>query len=382
MTTRNASLFVGGGQLIVEGAHLGDDGSLACSSFAGVHLELVSGSEQGVAGGFGEPPGVLAAAAGDAAGGRFADLDEGVEEPAMDVEGVGHDEGVGEDEADHVPVGHVAVHGHDLDGGPLGAAVETGEGPDGRAVPAGGDVDDHASFGVGEDGGEHERLAHGAFVDGQAPPESPPSGRGGSSSGPAHGQAEVVVGDTQVPGHRGGGPAPGQIGEEGQRPLRGAAPADALEAFVEGPLRTGVVGADEPAHAHRQGDHQRADHVDDVPPPRPVGVDRRMGTARAQRRRVPPGDMDQWSFPGPVNRAEHVHVPAPQAQVDTVGHGPRLLCLDSRKNRSLGAGAIQVVDPLHLKRTPLQPLFTERAESAFDQRVWYAPRDSNPEPAD
>src|SRR5207302_5342893 len=38
-----------------------------------------------------------------------------------------------------------------------------------------------------------------------------------------------------------------------------------------------------------------------------------------------------------------------------------------RKNRSLGAGAAQVVDPPPLKRTPLQPLFTERAETASDQ---------------
>ncbi len=94
----------------------------------------------------------------------------------MDVKGVGHDEGVGEHQADHVPVGDVAVHGHHLDLGPLGAAVEAGEGPDGGAVPAGGHVNYDASFGVGENRGEHERFAHGALVDGQ-PPTQPPSSR-------------------------------------------------------------------------------------------------------------------------------------------------------------------------------------------------------------
>ncbi len=63
-----------------------------------------------------------------------------------------------------------SLHGNTgVDLGALGAAVEGGEGPDGGAVPAGRDVDDHAPFRVGEDGGEHERLAHGALVDGQAP---------------------------------------------------------------------------------------------------------------------------------------------------------------------------------------------------------------------
>jgi thiolase-like protein len=43
-------------------------------------------------------------------------------------------------------------------------------------------VDDDTSFGVGEDGGEHERLAHGAFVDGQPPAQSSPSRRRRPSS--------------------------------------------------------------------------------------------------------------------------------------------------------------------------------------------------------
>ena len=42
--------------------------------------------------------------------------------------------------------------------------------------------------------------------------------------------------------------------------------------------------------------------------------------------------------------------------------------LDSWKNRSLGAGAAQVGDALHPKRTPLQPLFTERAKTSPDLR--------------
>ena len=279
--------------------------------------------------------------AGDAPCGGLADLGEGVEESAMHVEGVGDDEGVGEHQADHVPVGDVAIHGHDLDLGSLGAAVEAGEGPDGGAVPPRSDVDDDASFRVGEDRGEHERLAHGALVDGQSPAEAPSSRGGGPGSGPPDGEAQVVARDAEVPGHGSGGPAPGQVGEEGQGPLRRAAPADALEALVEGPLRAGLVGAHEPAHAHRQGDHQRADHVDDVPPARPVGVDRRMGTTRTQRRRMTAGHMNHRPFPSPVDRAEHVHVPAPQAQVDTVGHGPWLLCSIPRRTEAWEPGPLR-----------------------------------------
>ena len=118
-----------------------------------------------------------------------------------------------------MPVGVVAVHRHDLDAGSFGAAVETGEGPDGGAVPAGGDVDDHAPLGVGEDRGEHERLAHGALIDGQAPTQPPSLRRRGPRPGPTHGQAQVVVRDTQISSDGGGGPTPGQIGEELERPL-------------------------------------------------------------------------------------------------------------------------------------------------------------------
>ncbi len=46
----------------------------------------------------------------------------------MQVEGVSHDQGVGEHEPDHVPVGVVAVHGHHLHAGSFVAAVEAGEG--------------------------------------------------------------------------------------------------------------------------------------------------------------------------------------------------------------------------------------------------------------
>src|SRR2546426_6595233 len=47
--------------------------------------------------------------------------------------------------------------------------------------------------------------------------------------------------------------------------------------------------------------------------------------------------------------------------------------LDSWKNRSLGAGAAQVGDALHPKRTPLQPLFTERAEMAPHLHFYRSP---------
>src|SRR5437867_12317328 len=97
---------------------------------------------------------------------------------------------------------------------------------------------------------------NGALVDGQAPPQPPSPWRRRPGSGPAHGQAQVVVRDTQISSDRGGGPAPGQIGEEPERPLRGAAPADALEPLIEGPLPAGLVRTDESAYAPRQGEHQ------------------------------------------------------------------------------------------------------------------------------
>ncbi len=73
--------LVGDGQLVIEGADLGDGGSLSRASFAGVGFEVVAGSEQGVAARLGQAPSIAAVAAGDPPGSRLADLDEGVEEP-------------------------------------------------------------------------------------------------------------------------------------------------------------------------------------------------------------------------------------------------------------------------------------------------------------
>src|SRR5206468_2978796 len=46
---------------------------------------------------------------------------------------------------------------------------------------------------------------------------------------------------------------------------------------------------------------------------------------------------------------------------------PGSFCFDSWKNRSFGAGAVQVGDALHPKRPDGQPLFTERVELPSDQ---------------
>ena len=154
-----------------------------------------------------------------------------------------------EDEAHHVAVGDVTVHGHDPHLSPLGAAVKPREGPDGRGVPAGGDVEDHAPLGVGEHRRIHEGLAHSALVDREVATEAPAAPRGGASTPLADGQAQVVGGDTEIPRHRRGGAAPGEIGEEPQRPFGGASPPDPLEAFVEGALGTVGVLADEATHA-------------------------------------------------------------------------------------------------------------------------------------
>ena len=137
----------------------------------------------------------------------------------MEMESVGDDQGVREDEAHHVAVGDVAVHGHDLHLSPLGAAVKPREGPDGRGVPAGGDVDDHATLGIGEHRRIDKGLAHGALVDRKVPTEAPTAPRSGASTPLADRQAQVVRGDAEIPRHGRGGATPGEIGEEPQCPF-------------------------------------------------------------------------------------------------------------------------------------------------------------------
>jgi hypothetical protein len=89
-------------------------------------------------------------------------------------------------------------------------------------------------------------------------------------------QAQVVGGDTEIPRHRRGGAAPGEIGEEPQRPLGGASPSDPLEAFVEGALGTVGVLADEATDAKGQDDDEGAYHVDHLPPARAARRCRRV----------------------------------------------------------------------------------------------------------
>jgi hypothetical protein len=94
-----------------------------------------------------------------------------------------------------------------------------------------------------------------------------------------------------------GGPAPGQAGEEAQGALGSAATVDAFEALVDAAL--GAVGllVDEAAHAHRQGDDDGANDVDDVAPTGAVGGDRRALPGRAQGCGVLPGHVHDGPAP-------------------------------------------------------------------------------------
>jgi hypothetical protein len=247
-------------------------------------------------------------------------LRECAQHPPVQVEGVGHDQGVGEQHLGRSSVAGVAVDGHHLHLCPLGVAEQGGEEQHRRGVTTGGQVDDHAPGGIGEHGGVDEVLAHAALVDGQVRSQPPTPSLVGPPALHAHRDAQVVLGDAHVPGHRPRRPAPGQVGEEPPRPLAGPAPVDALEALVEAALGAVLVLAEEPPHADRQGDDEGADHVDHVPPAAAVGPYRRPRTARAQGGGMAPGDVHDGS--GTVlGGGQHLHVAAAEAQRDTVIHG-------------------------------------------------------------
>lgn len=78
--------------------------------------------------------------------------------------------------------------------------------------------------------------------------------------------------------------------------------------------------ADEAPYADRKGHHDRSHHVDHIPPASAVGVERGAPAARADRRRLAPGDVDDRSAPFLVDGLEDVQVWPVQPQHDTVRH--------------------------------------------------------------
>ncbi len=94
-------------------------------------------------------------------------------------------------------------------------------------------------------------------------------------------EAQVVLGDAEVPGHRPRRPAACEVGEEAERPLARPTTADPLEALVEASLRAVLPLTDEAPHADRQRDDNGAHDVDHIPPAGPVRAHRRAVAARA-----------------------------------------------------------------------------------------------------
>jgi len=129
-----------------------------------------------------------------------------------------------------------------------------------------------------------------------------------------------VLGHAQVASHRLCRSAPGQIGEERQGAARRAATVDAVEALIEGALVAVLTLADESAHAHRQGDDDRADDIDDARQSVPIGRSRRAPAAGTRRYLALAGHMHHRPSAGLIDGAEQVHVAPAEARGDTVGH--------------------------------------------------------------
>lgn len=132
----------------------------------GVGVELVAPAGQGMAGHLGQR-GSTRATTSDAVGGRAPHLGQRLEDLAVQVEGVGHDQGMGEHQADHVGVGVVAVDADHRNPHPQAASVTGGEGGDGSSVAPGLDAEHHAPGRVGEHRGVDVVALEGALVDGQ-----------------------------------------------------------------------------------------------------------------------------------------------------------------------------------------------------------------------
>ena len=156
------------------------------------------------------------------------------------------------------------------------------------------------------------------------------------------GDAQVVLGDEKVPGHRPRRPAPGQIREPPQRPVAGPAPVDALEALVEAALGAVGVLADEPPDADRQGDDEGANDVDHVPPAVAVGPHRRSFTRWAQRRRVAAGHVHDGPDAG-LDSGEHPHVGV--AEDSEIRSSTGLARARGRRSHAAGWPGCSVVAP-------------------------------------
>jgi hypothetical protein len=124
-----------------------------------------------------------------------------------------------------------------------------------------------------------------------------------------------------------------QIGEERQGAIRCLSSSDPLETLVEASLVAVLELAHEAPHADRQRHDHSPHDVDHVAPPGPVRRHRRPRAARTQGHGMAARHMYDRSSSVLVNGAKDVHVAPSKAQVDTVSHGPWLLC----QNRSFGA---------------------------------------------
>ncbi len=99
---------------------------MSLAGSAGVGLEGIPGSGQGEASVF-EGLAQATAAMAPAVPGVASYLGESAEQAAVQVEGVSHDEGIGEQHPHRRAIGGVAVDGDDTHLGALGVAEQRGE---------------------------------------------------------------------------------------------------------------------------------------------------------------------------------------------------------------------------------------------------------------
>jgi len=122
MATRNASCLVGNGQVGIEVGGVEQGQALSLAGWPLVSLEGLPSPGQGEAGVL-EGLAQATAAGPPAVPGVTAYLGEGGQHPAVQVKGVGHDEGVGEQHPHGRAVGGMAVDGDDAHLGALGVAA-------------------------------------------------------------------------------------------------------------------------------------------------------------------------------------------------------------------------------------------------------------------
>lgn len=201
-----------------------------------------------------------------------------------------------------------------------------GEEHDRRRVASWCEVDHDASLRIREHRRVDVVLLHAALVDGEVAPESATALEEGLSSLLSDSEAQVVLRDAEVDGGAPRRPSPLQVCEETECALARTAASDPLESLVEASLGTVLELTDKAAYADRQRDDEGAYDVDHVAPPRTVRRRRGSSTARAECDWVAPRHVNDRATAFLVNGAKDSHVAPSKTQVDTVGHGPWLLC--------------------------------------------------------